>query len=336
MATIVPRKNRNGELIGWQAKIRKQGFPPQSQTFDKKVDAQAWATVIESEMVRGVHVDRSKAERTTLYDAIKDYIREVAPSHKGSEPEILRLERFLRDEPRLCAHALATLTTRLFEQYRDRRLETVSASTVKRELGLLHSVIESVRKSHGMVENPISDVRRPTVNDARDVRLHGDEAGLLLEACEGALNKWLVPAVLIALETAMRRSELLALRWEHVNLEEKTAFLTDTKPSKDKIVSRTVPLSSLAVAVLDGMEKPADGRVIGTTADGLKHAFERARSRARMEHFNFHDLRHEATSRLFERGWGIMEVAAVTGHQDLQMLKRYTNLRASDLAKKMG
>jgi hypothetical protein len=106
MPTIVPRKNRDGHLIGYQAKIRKQGFPTQSKTFDKKSDAQAWATVIESEMVRKVHVDRSKAERTTLKDAIDDYIKRVAPSHKGGPSEILRLQRFLREESKLAAHAL--------------------------------------------------------------------------------------------------------------------------------------------------------------------------------------------------------------------------------------
>ena len=332
MATVSERYNRQGQLIGWQVKVRKRGYPPQVKTFDKKKDAEAWATVIESEMVRSVYIDRTKAEQTTLKDAIDDYIREVAPSHKGSRDEILRLERFKRDEPKICSHALLNLTTRLFELYRDARLKKVTPGTVKRELGLLHTVIEYVRKSHSMVENPISDVRRPKVDDARDIRLHGDEAGKLLKACEESKNKWLVPAYLLALETAMRRSELLGLTWGDVDLEGRTARLSDTKNG----TSRTIPLSSLALAVLDGLERPDTGHVIGTSVEGIKQAFERARSRAGMEHFNFHDLRHEATSRLFERGWGIMEVAAVTGHQDLQMLKRYTNLRAGDLAKKMG
>ncbi len=165
--------------------------------------------MIESEMVRKVHVDRSKAERTTLKDAIDDYIKRVAPSHKGGPSEILRLQRFLREESKLAAHALAVLTTRLFEEYRDRRLKpegdrkAVSAGTVKRELGLLHTVIESVRKSHGMVENPVSDVRRPIVRDARDIRL-GDEGGRLLEACIESRNPWLVPAFLLALDVERR------------------------------------------------------------------------------------------------------------------------------------
>lgn len=334
MATVNKRLNREGGLIGWQAIVRRKGYPTAIKTFPSFDAADAWAKVIESEMIRSVYVDRSKAERTTLQDAIEDYIREESPRHKGGDAEILRLKRFVRDEPKLVAHGLAKLKTRHFEQYRDARLTVVAPGTVKRELGLLHAVIEHVRKDCGLLENPISDVDRPTVKDARDVRLDSDsdEAGRLIEACEQARNPWLVPAVLLALETAMRRGELLALTWENVDLARKTAFLPDTKTGK----ARAVPLSSLAVAVLDGMEKAPNGRVIGTTIEGLKQSFERARSRARMDHFNFHDLRHEATSRLFERGWNIIEVATVTGHEDLQMLKRYTKLRASDLAAKMG
>ncbi len=332
MATFLERRNRDGQLIGWQAQIRKKGYPLQVKTFDRKADCHALGHGDRKRDGPKVHVDRSKAERTTLNDAIETYIKDVAPTHKGGRDEILRLRRFLREEPKLAAHALATLTTKLFENYRDKRAKIVVAGTVKRELGLLHTVIESVRKSHGMVENPISDVKRPSVQDARDVRLHGDEAGLLIEACIEAQNKWLVPAVLLALETAMRRSELLSLTWSNIDLESRTAFLPDTKAGR----SRHVPLSSLALAVLQDMDKAPNGMVIGTSAEGLKKAFERARARAKLPHFNFHDFRHEATSRLFERGWNVMEVAAVTGHQDLQMLKRYTNLRASDLARKLG
>lgn len=335
MASIIPRKNRNGELIGWQVQVRKRGFPPIMKTFDRRTDAQEWATVIESEMVRKVYKDRTKAERTTFKDAIDAYISDVAPTHKGARDEILRLKRFLRDEAKLVAHALTNLTTEMFEGYRDRRLKDVSASTVKRELGLLHTVLESVRRSHGMVDNPVSDVRRPKVDDARDVRLHGDEEERLLAAIDkDTRNPWLKPAVILAIETAMRRKELLSLRWDEVDFDGLYAFLLDTKTDK----SRKVPLSPRAYELLWHLAanpRPSNGRVFGTTAEGLKQAFERARTKANMEHVNFHDLRHEATSRLFERGWNIMEVAAVTGHEDLQMLKRYTNLRASDLAKKL-
>lgn len=327
MATLMKRGK------AWQAKVRKVGYPVQTATFDTKPEAEAWAAVIESEMARSVFVDRSAAEKTSLAEVIEGHIRDVAPNHKGAEAEILRLRAFLRDEAALAARRMATLKPEDFEAYRDRRLAIVSASTVKRELGLLHAVIEGVRRRLGLTENPVSFVRRPKVRDARDVRLAPGEEERLLDAIRTeSRNPWLGPAVVLALETGMRRSELLALRWDNVDLQERVAFLPDTKNGR----SREVPLSSRAVATLRDLPRSLGGQVLITTAEGLKCSYERARKRAGLEHVNFHDLRHEATSRLFEKGWNVMEVAAVTGHEDLQSLKRYTNLRARDLARKMG
>ena len=122
------------------------------------------------------------------------------------------------------------------------------------------------------------------------------------------------------------------MRWDNVDLKERVVHLEDTKNGE----ARNVPLSSQVIDTLKTLPRSMDGRVLPTTAEALKNAFERARKRASLEHLNFHDLRHEAVSRLFERGWNIMEVAAVSGHKDLQSLKRYTNLKAKDLALKMG
>lgn len=334
MASIYPRKNREGQLIGWQVAVRKRGYPVQTKTFDREADAKAWAAVIESEMIRGVYVDRSKSERTTLKDVIERYIEEVAPTHKGGKEEALRLKKILRDDPKLVVHSLAALTTRHFEQYRDRRLKEVGPGSVKRELGMLHCVIETVRKSHGMVENPVSDVRRPIVRDARDTRLRPGEQEKLLDACRASKNPWLAPAVILALETAMRRGALLSLRWEDVDFDRKVVKVKETDGGKP--VPREVPLSPLAIATLKSLPRAISGDILLITTEALKQAFERARDRAGLGHIRFHDLRHEATSRLFERGWNVMKVAAVTGHKDLQSLKRYTNLRAEDLAKELG
>jgi integrase len=237
----------------------------------------------------------------------------------------------MREESKLTARAMATLKTSDFEGYRDRRLKEVVPGTVKRELNLLHAVIENVRKGLALQENPISDVKRPRVSDRRDTRFQADEEERLMEALTRCRNPWVVPAVILAIETAMRRGELLSLMWSDVDLLERTARLHDTKNGE----ARDVPLSPRAIEVLKGLPRSLDGRVLATSAEALKNAFERARRKANLEHYNFHDLRHEATSRLFERGWNVMEVAAVTGHKDIQSLKRYTNLRARDLARKM-
>ncbi|OAN52946.1 hypothetical protein A6A05_10320 [Magnetospirillum moscoviense] len=332
VATITKRFNRDGELIGWQAKIRRHGFPSQSKTFDRKADADAWARSLEGEMDRGAFIDRRPAEQMTLADAIRHYLDAVAPTHKGGDVEAARLGRFLREEPDLCRYALSNLRTHHLEDYRDRRLEAVAPGSLCREINLLHAVLESVRRRVGLVDNPVSHVRRPKVNDERDVRLALDEEAQLLFALDATRNPWIKPFVIVALETAMRRGELLSLRWEHVDLVKRTAHLPETKNGK----GRTVPLSSRAVTTLGELPRSIGGPVFPVSLDSLKHAWTRARNRAGLHHFHLHDLRHEATSRLAERGWNILELAAVTGHQDLQMLKRYTNLRAADLAKKMG
>jgi integrase len=332
MATITKRFNRDGELIGWQAKIRRQGYPQQSKTFDRKSDAETWARGIEGDMDRGAFVDRRPAEQMTLGDAIRHYLGTVAPTHKGGAIEAVRLGRFQREEPALCAYALANLQTHHIEDYRDRRLDSIAPGSLCREINLLHAVLESVRRRVGLIDNPVSHVRRPKVADERDVRLSPEDESKLLTALDATRNPWIKPFVIVALETAMRRGELLSLRWEHVDLAQQTAHLPDTKNGK----GRTVPLSSRAVKTLQELPRSIGGDVFPVSLDSLKHAWTRARDRACLHHFHLHDLRHEATSRLAERGWNVLELAAVTGHQDLQMLKRYTNFRAADLAKKMG
>ncbi len=131
----------------------------------------------------------------------------------------------------------------------------------------------------------------------------------------------------------MRQGELIRLRWEHINLDRRTAHLPDTKNGE----SRTVPLSTTAIQVLHAQPQSVHGPAFpGTTTEAIKRAYIRAVRRADIENLRFHDLRHEATTRLFEKGLNIMEVASITGHKDLRMLRRYTHLKAEDLAGKLG
>jgi integrase len=140
------------------------------------------------------------------------------------------------------------------------------------------------------------------------------------------------------------------MRWEHLDRAARVLRVPETKTG----LPRRVPLSSRALAVLDDLPRRIDGYVWGIRADGISQAFVRVVKRARagyeaecavagkdadsrmLRDLRFHDLRHEATSRLFERGLNPMQVAAITGHKTLQMLKRYTHLRAEDLVDLLG
>jgi integrase len=207
---------------------------------------------------------------------------------------------------------------------------------VLKEFSHIGVILELCRREWGLIKsNPARDVRLPAQPRPRTRRLEArhHEAERLLAACAASQNAWLVPIVDLALETAMRRGELLALRWELVDLERRTALLPETKNGH----ARTVPLSSKAVAVLHGLGPRATGRVFaGVTAEAVKRAFIRAVRRADLEDFRFHDLRHEATTRLFEKGLQMMEVASITGHRDPRKLRGYTHLAAEALARKLG
>ncbi|MFN2302004.1 MAG: site-specific integrase, partial [Gammaproteobacteria bacterium] len=134
------------------------------------------------------------------------------------------------------------------------------------------------------------------------------------------------------LETAMRRGELLSLVWPHIDLARRTALLPETKNGH----ARVVPLSPKAVEVLKDLRPRATGPVFPEVSnESIKRAFIRAARRAGLDDFRFHDLRHEATTRLFEKGLAMMEVASITGHRDPRKLRGYTHLAAEALAKKL-
>jgi len=219
-------------------------------------------------------------------------------------------------------------------RFRDERLRKVTPSTVKRDLVLLGHVFEVARKEWGInFHNPVRDIKLPSDNRPRDRRLQAGEETRLLDACRTARNPWLLPIVQLALETAMRQGELIRLRWEHIDLNRRTAHLPDTKNGE----SRTVPLSTTAIRELRALPRSLHGQAFpGVTTEAIKRAYIRAVRRAGIEDLRFHDLRHEATTRLFEKGLNIMEVASITGHKDLRMLRRYTHLKAEDLARKLG
>ena len=322
----------------WQAQVRKRGYPLQTKTFETKAAAETWARATEYEMDQGLFVSRAEAESTTLGELLNRYLSEITPSKKGAGPESSRIRALLKHP--LSKRFVATIRGVDIARYRDERLKKVCPGTAKRDLVVLSHLFEVVRKEWGIfVHNPVRDIKLPAHGKARTRRLlSGDndndsEESRLLNACRQARNPYLLPIVQLALETAMRQGELVNLRWEHINTKLCTALLPDTKNGE----SRTVPLSSTAIRVLLSLPRSLHGEVFpGLTTEAVKRAYIRAVHRAGIEDLRFHDLRHEATTRLFEKGLNIMEVASITGHKDLRMLRRYTHLKAEDLAIKLG
>ncbi|MBU2844642.1 site-specific integrase [Acidithiobacillus ferriphilus] len=332
MATLTPRHDREDLLIGWQAKIRKKGYPVQNQTFRTKAEALEWATVVESEMVRGIWRNRVEAESTTLREALERYLVEVSPLKKSHKQESYRIIDW-KQRP-IAQRYLASIRGKdVADTVREMQSEGKSANTISLHLAILSHLFTIARKEWGMesLVNPVELVRKPKKPQGRDRRLVDDEEQRLLDACR-ATNPELAHIVTIAIETAMRQGEIIGMTWDLVDLKRQTVTLLTTKNGSKRIV----PLSNTAVGTLQGMPRRMDGRVWTYTQDGLKSSWIKAVKRTAIDDLTFHDLRHEATSRLFEKGFNPMEVSSITGHKNMQMLKRYTHLKAEDLAKRMG
>ncbi len=331
----------------WHARVRRKGYPAQRRSFQSRADAEAWARRTEGEQERGLWRDRAPLDGTSLGHLLTRYEREVLPGMKSAPVAKYHLARLRVDLGHL---ALTSLTGAALAEWRDARLRCVAAATVNRELSTLGGVLTWARKDLGLpIEHAVSAIRRPPQGRARDRRLEPGEETRLLEALGdhagdvkgakragayrvGTRNPLLRPLVQFAIETAMRQGEMLALTWDNVDVKAQTAHLEDTKNGE----SRTVPLSSRAVALLDALPRSPAARVFPISAQAVKLAWGRACRRAGIEDLHFHDLRHEATSRLAEKLPNLIELAAVTGHLDPRMLKRYYHPRAEDLAKKLG
>ena len=347
MATFIKR----GEYQ-WQAKIRRLGFPAQSQTFGTKSEAETWARSVESEMDRGVFVSRAEAESTTLKDGLERYAAEVTIRKKGATQEMTRIKRWQKSP--LGARFLANIKGKDIAKFRDdRRVEGKAENTIRLDLALISHFFETARKDWGTesLVNPVKNIKLPRGSNQRDRRLNDKELTFLLDAIENGAQPIAGSIIQIAVHTAMRQSEILGLTWERIDFSRKVAFLTETKNGD----SRDVPLSSQVIGVLQGMTRPiGGGKLFKISQDRLIRTFKRACQvgKARyikscvmantkpdekfLNDLRFHDLRHEATSRLFEIGLNMMEVASITGHKSLSMLTRYTHLRAEDLARKLG
>jgi integrase len=318
---------------GWQARVRRKGTPDQTKSFLSLQDAQKWARSVEIEIDRGTYVDTSNDQRMTMADLIDRYILEVLPRMKGETEDCIRLKAIKRHP--VCKIRLSSLTPTVMGHYRDERLTQVSAGTVIRELAYISSIINHARREWGInIENPIRMVRKPQSPQGRNRILSATEKNSLLVAVKpsGRRNVWLEPVVKLALETAMRRGELLSLRWSNIDLKRRTALLETTKNGERRIV----PLSSSAVDILNNLPRQISGEVFPISACALAAMFDRAVLRAGLLDFRFHDLRHTAITELAKKLPNLLELSSVSGHKSLKMLQRYYHPNAEELAHKLG
>ena len=328
MASI---RKRDGQ---YHAQVRRKGYSSVTKTFSTKSSATKWVRAVETDMERGEfrpRVDMTVGELITRFE------NQVVPSHKNKQSAVSRCKRLRRELGKI---PLSDLSPAHLASYRDERLKTIKPSTVKRELSILSSAINIAIIDWGIPipSNPVSITRIPKYDGSRNRRLKDGEEEKLLAIAKPVYRR----AIIIAVETAVRRGELLNIRESHINFGKQTLHLPVTKTD----TPRTIPLSTRAIAALkDQIQSQSDTNVVQMDRDPVlfsmsspmfRHEILKYRIKLDMEDWRFHDLRHEATSRLFEKGLNIMEVALITGHEDLRMLKRYTHLKPESLVTRLG
>ena len=323
MATI---RKRNGKF---QVQIRRQGSESYSKTFRRRQDALAWAREMEVAADRSLlEFDPRSLEKIFLRDLVARYRDEVSPGKKSREVETIILNAFLR-EP-MCKKSLRKLSNADFAAYRDRELKNVKPATLNRRLSILNHMFEIARIEWGVQvpSNPVASIRKPKNGPHRDRRLKAGEFERLMAACKQCRNPHIKPIIILAVETAMRRGEILAIRMRDIDFERERLHIPISKNGR----SRVIPLPSIAKSILENSAtdmRAGEAEVFPVSANALRLSWERIRNRAGLPDLHFHDLRHEAVSRLFEQGKTMPEIAAISGHRDFRMLARYAHVRLS-------
>jgi len=322
------------------ARVRRNGVS-QTKTFETKSAAEEWARIIEGKVTGDEFQDRSLARDTSLSQACR-WLADSLPDTPDAKNKRSKLRYWQGAE--FASWSLVSLRPADLIRWRRDVLDEdgggdeaeCSAQTVIHRLNVLSQVYKLWSLAHDqMINNPVVDNVRPSHPRGRSRRLTEGEEWRLLNACRASSRPWLRPAVVIALETCMRQSELAGLTWDRVQLERKNRL----EPHCDLLITkngdpRRIPLSPRAIVAFRMLGPKKSGGVLPVeTGRGIAHAFRDAVTDGAFPDLRWHDLRHEGISRLFERtSMRDHEIMAISGHLRPEMLARYTHLRADRLA----
>jgi len=310
------------------------GGATETETFDTLKDAQIWrdmkkarnALDLDKQQISNARIKKREAKSSTMLKALERYEQEVTPKKKGAKVELTRINKLKTTS--IAKKSIYAIHPSDVLEVLD---EIGSSENNKRKYAsLISHVFKTAKQEWRMdVNNPVAGkITLPSNGKARDRRLKPGELEQLEKLLTGQLKQYFY----LAIETGMRRSELLTLRWDQVDFKKVTVWLTDTKNGE----SRAIPLSTKARLSLEGLKCLDKTKVFTMTPFQLRKGWEKVRAQLNLGDLRIHDLRHEATSRFFEKGLNVIEAASITGHKSLTMLKRYTHLNPTDLAKKLG
>ncbi|UYW27493.1 site-specific integrase [Methylorubrum extorquens] len=234
MATIRKRGR------SWQVQVRHIGFPTRSKSFSSKAAAVAWAQARERDYAPADDLaERPVDDSLTVGDLLQRYQIEITALKRGRVSENSRINSMLACP--IAKVAVRKIRSSHFAEYRNGRLKNVGADTVRRELTILRHCFEIARREWDLpiAKNPVHDIRFPAPGLPREERLSSENAANLIKELNMLRNRYIASVIVLALETGVRRGEILSLRWQDVDLANGTARLHQTKNGRP----RTIPLT---------------------------------------------------------------------------------------------
>lgn len=331
---IYKRSYSNGTSV-YYARLRYRGKRYLSRAFPSKELARIEEGRLLDAKRRGRLMEEfgpdAKTESPKLKAIVPDYLEACA--HHNT-PSTLKRKRGIFKHVRkdLGSKALDEITTFDIERYKARRRKKVKGPTVNRELATLSHLMGWARRLGYVATNPVSDVKRFPENEDAWAWLTDDEIGALLEACkqERAKAPHLFPIILLALDTGLRKGELLALRWDDLDLSRRQLHVRRRKTKSRSMI----PMTKRAAAALRTIRRRGpyifahpDGSLLGN----VRRSFDTALKRAGLDRIRWHDLRHTFASRLVQRNANLFEVQELMGHRSLAMTRRYSHLSTQRL-----
>lgn len=332
MATLRRRGN------SWQATIKRKGHPLQIKTFASKAPAAAWARRIEMSMDNGSWID-TRGTRLTLIDGIIDnlilsYERFNIPV---AAPKLSALTQIADYFKGVSIHDLTVEDVLLFAA---ERRSKVSASTLQKQMYYFRQAVKNsrIRVQEDAVQIAIDELIKKKIilsSVWRDRRLSDNEYKLIIRE---AKNHWVRHAIDIALESGMRQGEIHALKLSDVDFDAGVirVLRKDPKAEGGKRLCKIPLLKGVREAILRAQDELGSSDTLFTVkhSGSISDKFARLTTKLGINDLTFHDLRHEAISRMFERGMTVEEVRTVSGHTSLDQLSRYVNLKPEDIAAK--
>ncbi len=326
MASIRRRGN------AWQARVARSGFQSLVKSFTSKIQAEQWARAQEHALDLQACKGGIPAKGLTFGDLLRRYLEVVTPSKRGADAEAWRIKAIL-NRP-ICSKLVSEINAVDVTRYRDLRAKEVSPGTIHREFRLLMHVWSIAKREWLLLlgTNPFVEIRLPQLPPSRQRRLSDEEWAALLAGSSSVRTKWLTPLMVLAYESAMRRSEILQLKRSDVDLEKKYVVIRNSKSGH----SRVLPLTDQAARAIEyWMGCAQTEKIFDVSPNALRLAFTRLCKKVGIQNFHWHDFRHCATSNFAELGLSPVELMALTGHRQLGSLMRYAHVQGGHLHEKI-